>query len=70
LRDDSSTQPTSAGAEIEESIGCVQDFAIMLDQQYRVAEISQTLQCSQQSAIVAWMQSNGWFIKHIQNACE
>ena len=42
----------------------------MLDQQYRVAEISETLQCSQQSAIVARVQSDGWFVEHIQNSRE
>ena len=68
LSHDRTAKSTGSRSEIEQSIGSIQYFAIMFDQQHRVAKISQSFQRNQQSSVVARMQSDCRFVEHIQHA--
>ena len=70
LRGDRAAEPAGAGPEVIQAVGRLQDFAIMLDHDDGVAEITQLLECRQQPAVVTRMQSDRRFIEHIQHAGE
>jgi hypothetical protein len=42
----------------------------VLDHYNRIPQISEALQGVQQAAVVPLMQSNGGFIKHVQDSCQ
>ena len=57
-----------AGAEVEQVVGGGDDFAVVLHQDQRVAQVAQVLQALQQPAIVARVQADGRFVEHVEDA--
>ena len=57
-----------AGAEVEQVVGGGDHFAIVLDQDQRVAEVAEVLQGCEQPAIVARMQADGRLVEDVQHA--
>ena len=64
------TQPSSAGAEIDNVIGALDGFGIVLHHQYRVSQIAKPRQGIQQPVIIARVQPDGWLVQHIQHAAQ
>ena len=61
---------SGAGAEVEQLIGVLKDFAIVFDHDDGVAEVAEFLECVQQSAVVSRVQADGGFVQHVQHAGE
>jgi hypothetical protein len=57
-------------ADIEHVIRLADGFFVMFDHDHRIALIAQVFQRIQQAGIVALMQTNRGFIKHIKNPRE
>ena len=57
-----------AGAEVEQIIGGGDHFAVVLDQDQRVAEVAQVLQGLEQPAIVARVQADGRLVEDVEHA--
>ena len=57
-----------ARTEIEQVIGRADNFAVVLDQNERVAEVAQVLQSGEKPAVVARMQSDCRLVQHVQYA--
>ncbi|OPZ71701.1 MAG: hypothetical protein BWY80_01275 [Firmicutes bacterium ADurb.Bin456] len=55
------------GANIHNIIRCFDRIFIMFHDNHRISQIPQPLQCSQQAIVVTRMQSDTWFIQHIEN---
>jgi hypothetical protein len=53
---------TGAGAEIDYIVGAPDGLFIVLDDEDGIAEIAQILQRGEKTAVVAVMQSDGWFV--------
>ena len=63
-------QAAGAGSEIDDVVGALDGFGIMLDHQHGVAEIAQTRKRIEQAVVVARMQSDGRLIQDIQHAAK
>ena len=63
-------QASGAGAEIDDVIGALDGFGIVLDHQHGVAEIAQTRERIEQAVVIARMQSDGRLIEDIQHAAQ
>src|SRR5437588_12202419 len=59
-----------AGAEVEEVIGGGDNFAVVLDENQRVAQITEVLQRLEKPPVVARMQADGRLVKHVQDTGE
>ena len=57
-------------AEVEQLIGAGDHFAIVLDQQQRVAQVAQLFQRLDQPAVVARVQADRRLVEHIQHAAQ
>ena len=58
----------STRTNVNNPIGCANGVFIVLDNHDSVPKIAQTNKSFNQSMIVALMQSNAWFVKHVQRA--
>ena len=65
---DRAAEATGSGAEVVEAVGSLQDFAVMLDHDDCVAEVSQFDEGVQQPTVVAGMQADGRFVQDLQDA--
>ncbi len=68
LRGDLAAVVAGAGAEVEQIIGGGDHFAVVLDQDQRVAQIAEMFQGLQQPAIVARMQADGRLVEDVEHA--
>ena len=57
-----------AGPEVEKMVGGGDHFAVMLDKDQRVAKVAETIQRSQQPAVVARVQTDGRLVEHVEHA--
>ena len=64
----SSPRFARAGPEIDQVIGSLDDLAVVLDQDQRVAQVTQMPQRPEQPAVVARVQPNRRLVEHVQNA--
>ncbi len=62
--------PASARTEVDYIIGAPDGFLIVLDHQNGVAEIAQVFESSQQTPIVAMVQSYRRFVENIEDAAQ
>ena len=67
-RDDAAAAVAALGAEIEDPVGGLDHFQIVLDHHHRVALIDQRVQHFQQLAHVLEMQPGGRLVEDIQRA--
>ncbi len=57
-------------AEIEQLVGVLDNFAVVLDHQQRIAQVAKLLERVQQPAIVAGVQADGGFIEHVEDSAQ
>ena len=67
---DFAAEAACAGAEVDDGIRAPHGFFIVLDDEERVALVAQGEEGVQQCFVVARMQADGRFIKHIQDAAQ
>src|SRR5690606_26553832 len=67
---DRAPQSARTGSEVIHAVRRIDHFPIMLDENDRVSQVPQFSQRPQQAIIVAWMQSDCWFVEHVQDARE
>ena len=60
--------PPRAGAEIDEPIGAAHDRLVVLDDEHRVAAVSQAFQGLDQPFVVAGMQADRRLVEHVAHA--
>src|SRR5690606_10586235 len=58
------------GTDVEDIVGGEDGVLVVLDDDDRVAEVTQTLQGFEQACIVALVQADGWLVEHIEHAGE
>jgi hypothetical protein len=63
-------QASGAGAEIDDVIGALDGFGIVLHHQHGVAEIAQTAERIEQAVVIARMQADGRLVQNIQHAAQ
>ena len=59
---------TGSGSQIENEVGLSYRLFVVLHHDDRVPQIAQSLERLQQSPVVTLMESDGWFIQHVQHA--
>ena len=57
-----------AGAEVEQVVGGRDHLAVVLDEDQRVAEVAEALQCLQQPGVVARVQADGRLVEDVEHA--
>ena len=57
-------------AEIQQLVGVLNYFAVVLDDQQRVSEVAELFEGVQEPAIVAGMQPDGRLVEHIEHAAQ
>ena len=62
---DSSSRP-----KIDNVIGVPHCFVVVLDHDKRITLVSQRGERFEQAQIVAWVQTDGWFIQHVKDAAQ
>ena len=68
MRYDLAAARPRARPQIKNVIRGADRFFIMLDHDHRISEIAEPAERRQQPGIVALMQSDAWFIEHIENS--
>ena len=61
---------SGAGAEINHVIGAANGFFVVLDDENRVAKVAQGFERIEQAAIVARVQADRRFVKHVEHAAQ
>ncbi len=64
------TMDARAWPHIDQIISFADCFLVMLDNDDRIAKIAQTLEGCQQAVVVALVQSDGWLVQHVKDACQ
>ena len=67
---DLAAESAGAGAEVEQAVGAGDDFAIVLDDEQRVAEVAQFFECDDEAAVVARVEADRGFVEDVQHAAE
>src|SRR5215211_1867492 len=67
---DLTTVLTSAGADVDCPVGGSDGFLVVLDDDQRVAEITQSDQSLDQPPVVPLMQPDAWLVEDVQDANE
>ena len=57
-------------AEVDQMIGGFKHFAVVFHHDKRIAQISQPFHGTQKAAVVPWVETNGRFVEHVENARE
>ena len=70
MRDNLATMTASTRPKVHNLIAARDDFAIMLDQNQRVTEVTQLVKCLEQAMVVARMQTDCRLIQYIQYAAQ
>src|SRR5205823_11086098 len=70
LRGNLASTRACARTEINNVVGSPNRLFIVLDHDDRIDKITQLSQCSEQTYVVALMQTNAWFIENVENACQ
>ena len=70
MRDDIAAGHAGERAHVDEVVGAADRVFVMLHHQHGVAQALQTLQCAQQSFVIALVQANRRLVQHIQHAGE
>ena len=68
--DDLATEPAGAGAEVEQAVGTRDHFAIVLDDEQRVAEVAKLLQRGDEPRVVARVEADRRLVEHVQHAAQ
>ena len=63
-------QASGAGPEIDDVIGALDGFGVVLDHEHGVAEIAQAHERVEQAVVVARVQADGRLVEHVQHAAE
>ena len=56
--------------KIDNVIGATNRFVVMLDDHERVTFVSQRSERFEQAQVIAWMQTDCWFIQHVKNTAQ
>ena len=56
--------------DVDNLVGSIHRFLVMLYNNQRIAQITQMLECFQQLTVIALMQTDARFIQNIQHACQ
>ena len=51
-------------------IGAAHRFFVVLDDDQRISFVSKRGERFEQAKVVAWVQTDGWFIQHVKNAAQ
>ncbi len=70
LGDDLAAVNAGTGADVDDMVGGEHRVLVMLDNDHRIAEVAQVPQCAEQAFVVALMQTDRWFVEHIEHAGE
>ena len=70
MRNHVSTKASRTRAEVVQAVARVQHFAVVLDKQHGVAEVSESGKCSNESRVVTWVQADGGFVENVHHAGE
>ena len=68
--DDLAAEAAGAGAEVEQAVGAGDHFAVVLDDEQRVAQVAELLQRAEQPRVVARVQADRRFVEHVQHAAQ
>ena len=68
--DDLAAEAAGAGAEVEQVVGAGDHFAVVLDDQQRVAQVAELLQGVEQPAVVARVQADRRLVEHVEHAAQ
>ncbi len=68
--DDGTAVLAGSGTDVDDPITGTNGFLVMFHHQHRVAEIAKTVERVDQTVVVALVQTNRWFIQHVQGAHE
>ncbi len=66
-RGDLSAAFSRPGPEIDQMIGSLDDLAVVLDQNQRVAQVAQMLERPEQAGVVARVQADRRLVEHVEN---
>ncbi len=67
---DLAAEPAGAGAEVEQAVGAGDHFAVVLDDEKRVAEVAKFLQCDDEAGVVARVEADRRLVEHVQHAAQ
>ena len=67
-RGDLAAAVARAGAEVDEVVGRLDDLAVVLDQDQRVAQVAEVPQGRQQPGVVARVQADRRLVEHVEHA--
>src|SRR5262249_45986843 len=70
LRDEVATSVAGAGAKVHNKIRAANRILIMIDDQYRIAQIAQTFERTEQAFVVACVEADAGLIEHIKNTAQ
>ena len=68
--DDLAAEPAGAGAEVEQAVGVGDHFAVVLDDEQRVAEVAELLQRRDEPRVVARVEADRRFVEHVEHAAQ
>ena len=57
-----------ARTDVDDPVRVSDGVLVMFDDDQRVAEVAQMMQCADQPFVVTLMQADGWFVQHIHDA--
>ena len=57
-----------ARTDVDDPVRVSDGVLVMFDDDQRVAEVAQMMQCTDQPFVVTLMQADGWFVQHIHDA--
>ena len=63
-RHELATVLSSARTEIKDVVSSQDRIAIMFDNQYRIAQVSEPLQAIEQALVIPLVQTDAWFVQH------
>ena len=68
--DDLAAEAAGGGAEVEEAVGAGDDFAVVLDDEQRVAEVAEFVERGDEAGVVARVEADRGFVEHVEHAAE
>jgi hypothetical protein len=65
--DDLAAMLAGAGPEVDQMIGLHDRLLVVLNDQHRVAEVTQALECAEQACVVALVQADAWLVEDVEH---